>query len=66
MKKYIKIILITLLLLGLATGIFFYIRYELKVYNTLIYVSQKDQIISDFLSKNFPDQVKAYDESLKK
>lgn len=66
MKKNIKIILITILSLGLATGLFFFVQYQINVYKQLVFVSQKSALYENFLATNFPDQVKAFNDSLPK
>lgn len=44
----------------LAVGLFFYVRYEMKVYNTLIMEHQRISVIDNFITETFKDQVQAY------
>jgi len=46
--------------IGVAFGLYSYVRYEMKVYNTLVLQNTKILILDDFLAKNFPEQVKSY------
>lgn len=59
-----KIITISLIILAVLTGVFFYVRYQIKLYKTVMYTAQKELIIENFLTVNFPDQVKTFNESL--
>ena len=59
MKKITKIIIVVLILGGLAGG-YFGIRYEMKLYNTIVMQNKKIGIMDDFLSKTFPNEVQSY------
>lgn len=66
-----KIVFIVSTVLLIATGMFFYIRYEIRVFNAIkelsartIYLANKQDMVESFLSQNFPDQVKAYNDAL--
>lgn len=58
MKK--KYILWSLGLIALLTGLGFYVLYEIKVYNTLLIQAQRINVLDDFLSSTFKEQVKIY------
>lgn len=60
-----KIIIKIAVGLVIAVGVFFYVRYEIKLYNTVILQSRRVDILEDFLVKNFPNQANAYIEAQK-
>lgn len=64
-KQSFKIALCTLAVTALGFGIFFGIRYVIKIKNTAVIATQQFQMVSKFLTQNFPDQVKAFDEANK-
>lgn len=67
MNKKAKILMIVGILatIGVAVGLYFYVRYEIKLYNTLVLQNSKILILDDFLAKSFPDQTKDYLEAFK-
>lgn len=65
MKKNLKIILTTLLALGLLTGIFFYVRYQVRLFNTIKYLAEKTVLLENFIVVSFPDQTTQFNETLK-
>ena len=64
MGKITKIIIAILVLGGLVGG-YFGIRYQLKLYNTIVQMNTKINLIDDFVSYTFPDETKLYIEALK-
>ncbi len=62
MKK--KIIIGALILGGLVGG-YFGVRYEIKVYNTVILENQRINVLEDFVLYAFPDQVDSYQAVIK-
>ena len=69
MKKQIITILIALAVL---TGLFFYTRYQIALYKTVVAYAQlveelrlKVILLEDFTVQNFPDEVKTFNETLK-
>jgi Tfp pilus assembly protein PilE len=69
MKKIISLIIV----LAILTGIFFFVRFNFimrkesrKQKEAITYLLQKQNIIEQFLSINFPDQVKIFNDSLPK
>lgn len=55
-----KIVIGVLLFIAVAVGVFFGIRYERNVYKALVLHNQRINIMDDFLTKTFPNEVKAY------
>ncbi len=64
-KKITKIILVTLLALGLATGLFFFVRYQIRLFNTIKYLAERAILLENFIVVSFPDQTTQFNETLK-
>lgn len=64
MKKITKIV-IGILILGGLTGGYFGMRYQIKLYNTIVIQNKKIGIINDFLSYTFPTEINQYMEVLR-
>ena len=56
----IKKIIFTLLLLAFATGIFFYVRFQQKLYNAILVTQIGASDVVNFLKTAFPNQVAEY------
>lgn len=65
MKSTKKIVLKVVLTLVVITGLAFYVRYEISVYNALVLQNQQLSAIQAFLAQNFPDQVNTYNNNVK-
>lgn len=62
MKKYI---IIGVLVLAAIVGIVFLVRYEMKVYRTIIFQNARINVLDDFLTVSFPEQVETYKQAVK-
>lgn len=59
--KIITIILIIATLLVIGFGIYSFVEFQKKLYNTITLHNSKITTLFTFLSQNFPEQVKQYD-----
>lgn len=62
--KTFKIILLTVIVLALAVGIFFYVQYETSLYKAVILNQQITAQNVDFIKYTFPKEVTAYNAKL--
>lgn len=60
-----KKIIIILIILGGLTGIFFYARYQVRLFNTIKFLSEKTVLLENFIVVSFPDQTTQFNETLK-
>ena len=61
----IKKIIIGVLILGGLVGGYFGVRYQIKVYNTLVLHNAQLIYLKTFLATTFPEQAKAFDLAVK-
>lgn len=57
MKKYI---IIGVLGVAAIVGIVFLVKYEMKVYRTIIFQNARINVLDDFITYSFPEQVETY------
>ena len=63
-KQYIKIAIVSLFITAALFGTYFYVIFNLKMYNTLKQEQLRTTIMLAFIQQQFPDQVKAFQDSL--
>lgn len=60
MQTKLKYILISLAVIGLAIGLYFFVNFQLQMRNAIIATQYGQADVIKFLQQQFPDQVKAY------
>ena len=64
-KQYIKMAIAIVVLIAVLTGVVFYVRYQIKLYRTVILMAEKIVLLEDFAVKSFPEQVTIYNNMIK-
>ncbi len=60
MNKKVKYVLVSLFITGLVAGIYYFVRFQVQLYNIAAVQKNRVDILENFLTKSFPDQVKSY------
>ncbi len=61
----IKYILISIVLVALVIGIYYFVNFQMKMKDAIIATQSGQTDVINFLRQQFPDQVKAYIEAQK-
>ncbi len=61
MKNKLKLIGSVVLIASIVFGIVMFVRYQIKVKNTIIYLSKRELNVEKFLLETFPEEVSVYE-----
>lgn len=64
--KYLKITTAIVVLVGIVFGVYLFVSFQKKLYNTMVLHDARIMTLFKFVNTNFPEQVKIYDDEVTK